>query len=488
MNWSLLVEILYYVILIAVVLRVIYDTENSSKTLGYLLLITFLPVVGMVFYFLVGMNYRKRKIYAKKMKADKKFAEALRKKHFEDAENLKEDTEDSVEGGDKLAKLLFNSNRSPLTTDNEVEVLINGENKFPVVLEILESAKEYIHLEYYIYADDETGKKIEEVLIRKAKEGVKVRMIYDDLGSRGIRRGMAKRLKKAGVEIYPFYEINFLLFANRVNYRNHRKIIIADGQQAFVGGINVSNDYVNSEKEANQKDKLFWRDTHLQLRGTAVWYLQYLFLLDWNYCAEQDLKPDKKFFPDIDTSDLKDPKIVQIASGGPDSDTPAIQHSMMQAINLAQKEVLITTPYFIPGDSLMDTIEICVRSGITVKMLLPGKSDSKIVKAASCSYYDRLLTAGVEIYEYQRGFVHAKTMVVDNTVSIVGTANMDIRSFDLNFEVNAIVYDDEIAEKLTDAFNDDLKDSVRITKEEWEKRSKFKQFLHNLARLLSPVL
>ena len=487
MNWSLLIEILYFVILIGTILRIIYDTTKPSKTLGYLLLVTFLPIAGIIFYFIFGVNYRKRKIYQKKKGTDKEFEKELRRKRFENADNLKDNSEDSIDGSDKLVKLLLNSNRSPLTTDNEVEVLINGETKFPAVLEILEAAEKYIHMEYYIFEDDETGQKIEKVLLRKAKEGVKIRMIYDDLGSRSIRRGMAKRLKKAGVEIYPFYEIKFMLFASRVNYRNHRKIIIADGKQAFVGGINVSNDYVNREKEAD-KDKLFWRDTHLKLRGTSVWYLQYLFILDWNYCAQDDLKPDEEFFPDIDTSDVKDPKIVQIAAGGPDSDTPAVMHSMMQAINLAQEEVLITTPYFIPGESLMDAIEISARSGVTVKLLLPGKSDSKIVKAASSSYYDRLLDAGAEIYEYQRGFVHAKTMVVDKKISVVGTANMDIRSFDLNFEVNAIVYDDEIAEKLVRAFKNDLSDSVRIDAEEWDKRGKMKQFLHNLARLLSPVL
>ncbi len=390
-----------------------------------------------------------------------------------------------LESNKELAYMLVKDSSSMLTANNDVKVLVNGENKFVDVLAALEKAKDHIHIEYYIYEDDETGQAVEKLLIKKASEGVKVRFIYDDFGSKKIRNSLAKRLRAGGVEAYPFYKIRFVKFASRLNYRNHRKIIIVDGSMAFTGGINVSDRYVNAAKK---KNKVFWRDTHLSIEGSGVTYLQYIFICDWNFCSGQTLQTEENFFPPASSLKNKGKKIVQIAASGPDSDHPTILYTFLQAINLAYDEILITTPYFIPGQSLLDALIVASLGGVKVKLLVPGKSDSALVNAAARSYYEDLLRAGVEIYLYNKGFVHAKSLVADSKVAIVGTANMDARSFELNFEVNAVIYDDDIANELRDVFLEDIKDAEKIDIKQWESRPMHKQLFEKMARLLSPVM
>jgi cardiolipin synthase len=471
--------------MILVCLRIVYDTRNNTKTLAYLLLVIFLPVIGILFYFSFGINYRKRKMYSKKLLKDDNLAKKLKADIFQYSKNTFEQNNEEVEKSRELALMLLRDGTSPLTANNSVKLLVNGENKFPEVLKALREAKKHIHIEYYIYEDDKIGRAIEDVLIQKAKEGITVRFIYDDFGSRSIRRKLVKRLKKGGVKVFPFYKVIFIAFANRINYRNHRKIIVVDGKTAFTGGINVSDRYINN---SNDTHKVFWRDTHLRIDGPGVQYLQYLFLCDWNFCAEDSVQPDEEYFPGEKDFPANANKVVQIAASGPDSDTPTIMFSLLQAINLATKEILITTPYFIPGNSLINALIIAALSGISVKLLVPGISDSRLVNHAARSYYEDLLNAGVDIYQYKKGFVHAKTMVTDTSIAIIGTANMDQRSFDLNFEVNAIVYDPEIANQLKSVFFEDLKDAERIDVTAWNERAWYKVLLEQVARLVSPLL
>ena len=288
-------------------------------------------------------------------------------------------------------------------------------------------------------------------------------------------------MKEAGVEVYPFHKVHFYLLANRYNYRNHRKIIVVDGQTAFVGGINVSDKYIN-----NKPGQLYWRDAHLRIDGPGVYYLQYLFISDWNFCCPKALKPEQLHF--VPNKVIKENTYVQIAASGPDSFQLSVLFSILQAIYLAKEEILITTPYFIPGDSIIEALRIAALSGLSVKLLVPGISDSKFVNAASKSHYNDLLQAGVEIYMYRKGFVHAKTLVTDGKLSIVGTANMDYRSFELNFEVNAIIYDRRFAEKMRKVFFDDLNDSQKIDPKRWYKRPAYRQFPEKIARLFSPIM
>jgi cardiolipin synthase len=450
---------------------------------GKIFFILFLPVVGVIIYFSFGINYRVRKIYNKKIISDDIISQRINARIILNSEKTIDQMNPELQKYKKLAQLLLNSNMSGLSGRNEVKLLLNGEQKFPEVLLALRNAKHHIHMEYYIFEDEKIGNEIKDILIEKAKQGVQVRFIYDDFGSRSIRKKLVPELKAAGVQAFPFYQIIFIALANRLNYRNHRKIIIVDGNIGFTGGINISDRYIN---DANDTKSLFWRDTHVKIMGPGVHYLQHLFISDWNFCSEESLEIQEPFFNTHEK--LNGDVEVQIAASGPDSDHPTILLNLIQAIGMADEEILITSPYFIPGISLLDALFVAALSGIKVKLLVPFESDSIWVAAAARSYYQELLDVGVEIFQYQKGFIHAKTMVIDEQLSFIGTANMDERSFELNFEVNTVIYDSGIAKQLKNAFEEDLTFSVPIDAKNWAARSARVQFPEKIARLLSPLL
>lgn len=481
MDWLYVIGAVYVVIVIAVCLRVIYETRSATKTMAYLLLILFIPIGGVLFYILFGINFWKTKLYNKKSMEDEKMLNSLKKEMKIYMRETMSPTDLSVDNNRELAVMVEKELRSPLTRRNKVKLLLNGEEKFPQVLEAIQNAKHHVHIEYYIYEQDVIGKQIVELLIQKATKGVQVRFIYDDFGSPTIKKKTEERMRNAGIEIYPFQKVHFYLLANRLNYRNHRKIIVIDGQIGFTGGINVSDKYIN-----NGSHKLFWRDTHLRIDGPGVFYLQYLFLTDWNFCSGRVLQPEELHFS-VPTN-CTDDCFLQVAASGPDSVQPSILFSLLQAIYLARKEILITTPYFIPGESILQALRVAALSGLSVKLLVPGVGDSRLVNAAAKSYYEDLLCAGVDIYMYQKGFVHAKTLVADGNLSIIGTANMDFRSFELNFEVNVMVYDRPFSEQLREVFFKDLEDAKKIDKDEWCRRPAYKQLPERIARLFSHVL
>jgi cardiolipin synthase A/B len=481
MNWYYIALIIYALLLIIVCLRIVYETRSTTKTVAYLLFALLIPVAGIVFYIIFGINYWKMKMYNKKSIEDEKIVKKLKKEMATYIDETIAATDLPDENHKELAVMLAKGLQSPLTRRNRVKLLINGEEKFPEVIAALRNAKHHIHIEYYIYEQDEIGEQIENILIEKATEGVQVRFIYDDFGSPTIKKKTEEKMKKAGIEIHPFQKVMFYMLANRLNYRNHRKIIVIDGQIGFTGGINVCDKYIN-----NKPGRLFWRDTHIRIDGPGVFYLQYLFLSNWNFCSGKILEPEKLHF--IAAAGHSDESFLQVAASGPDSAHPSVLFSLLQAIYLAKKEILITTPYFIPGDSIQEALKVAALSGLSVKLLVPGICDSKLVNAASKSYYKELLLAGVEIYMYQKGFVHAKSLITDGKLSIIGTANMDYRSFELNFEVNVILYDKKFSEKLRAVFFKDLEDSEKIDRERWCNRSAHIQLPEKLARLFSPVL
>ncbi|HSB93389.1 MAG TPA: phospholipase D-like domain-containing protein, partial [Flavitalea sp.] len=289
MNWLLVAEIVYIIVVVLVCMWIIYETRSTTKAICYLLIVIFLPIIGMFFYFSFGTNYRKRKIYNKKLIKDETIVTRVREKLL----NYSKDQ--FLEGGEPVARfkelgyMLARDSSSILTSGNRVTLLLNGEQKFEEVLRCISEAKSHIHIEYYIYEDDEIGRAIERLLVKKASEGVSVRFIYDDFGSRPIRRKLVRRLKKGGVSAFPFHKVLLWAFANRLNYRNHRKIIVIDGNIGFVGGVNVSDKYING---AGIKNKIYWRDTHLKIEGAGVLQLQHIFLSDWNFCAKDNIVPD----------------------------------------------------------------------------------------------------------------------------------------------------------------------------------------------------
>lgn len=330
-----------------------------------------------------------------------------------------------------------------------------------------------------INENDTIGNQIAEILIEKAKQGVKVRFIYDDFGSSKIRGLFVKKLQNAGVETAPFYKIKLHLLINRINYRNHRKIIVVDGTVSYIGGINVSDRYINPNKF-----NLFWRDSHLKIEGVSVLNLQRIFIADWNFCAQQSLVYSPALFPYVEDKKFGE-FLTQITASH--SEYPNIMYALIQAIALSRKEILITTPYFIPEKSFIDALIIAKKSGVDIHILVPGISDSFIVNTASFYYYEELLKAGINIYLYQKGFVHAKTMVCDEFVSIVGTANLDQRSFDLNFEVNTIVYEKELALKMKKEFLHDVENSIKLELDVWEQRPYYKKLSESILRLFFPI-
>jgi cardiolipin synthase len=462
-------------------LIVISENRSPSKTLAYLLLFFAVPYVGVLVYFVVGENYRKKKLYKKKWLTDQKNAERLGNYMVRLSEEIIREHIDTIEGNAQLVRLLVNDSKLPISVNNKVEVLFNGEEKFPAVMTALENAKHHIHIEYYIFEEGKIADKIKEILIRKSRQGVKIRIIYDDFGS-DLGRPYLTSLQESGISAAPFFKVYFHLLASRNNYRDHRKIIIVDGTIAFTGGINIGDKYYNDPARPN---KVYWRDTHLRIEGDAVKLFQYLFFLNWNFCCDEEIELNESYFPVCDAGGRQ---LVQVAYSGPDSDRASIMLSYFAAINNAREYVYITTPYFIPNESILNALKKAALSKVDVRLLVPGLSDSKFVNAAAMSYYEELLEAGVRIYLYKKGFSHSKVVIVDHSLSMVGTANMDIRSFDLNFEVNAVVFDTETHRKLKDAYLLDLSDSIEIDVERWKRRPKARRMLESTCRLISALL
>lgn len=480
-HYGVFLAIIIVLLDVVTIYRIIRDTHSPEKTLAYLLLVIILPVAGAIFYFSFGINYRKEKLYSKKVIEDDNLFHRIEERVMSDSHKIMSDNKEDLKDVDDMIQLLLTDSRCILTYNN-AELLINGEEKFPRAFEDMENAVHFIHLEYYIVEEGEVFDRLVNILKRKASEGVKIRFIYDDFGSHKVKRRKQDELRAAGIEAYPFYEIKIYALANRLNYRDHRKIIIVDGKVGYVGGINMSDKYTN-----DPPGKLFWRDTHIRLEGASVNNLQYHFIANWNFCSGQRLEVERAMFP-ADFSLRTGEDLVQIVAGGPDYDRPTIMLSYFTAIVMAKKRIYITSPYFIPNTSIFNALLKAALSGKDVRLLLPGISDSRIVNAAAKSYFSELLNAGVRIFLYKKGFIHAKTILMDDYVSMVGTANMDVRSFDLNFEINAVVYSRRVNTELYDAFLNDLKDSEEVDVVQWSQRGRGAEFIDACARLLSPLL
>ncbi len=478
-----LILFLYIAILIYTLLRILFDTYNSTKALVYILLVIIVPVIGIIVYFSFGINYRKHKLYSKQMKIDQDLRDQITGLYERQVNTLTEKDKYKLGNYDSLARFLL-TDPHELIGSNDYKLLINGENKFPEMFAAISAAEHHVHIEYYIWEDDTRGNQMKDVLIRKVKDGVRVRVIYDAFGSSGIRNNIVREMKKAGVQVFPILRIKFVHLANSINHRNHRKIVVIDGKIGFVGGINISDRYDN-----RLGNTIFWRDTHLKIEGPTAGSLQRHFIANWNFCSGETLTVNKVFFPHFHLPQIsghKEP--AQIVAGGPDYKRSYIQLSFFKIFTLAKERLYITTPYFIPDESTIIALKQSALGGVDVRLIVPEESDSRIVSAATKYYLEGLLSAGVRVYLYQKGFVHAKTIVADTFLSVVGTANMDIRSFDLNYEINAIIYGKEFGKKMEDRYYDDLKECKEISYSDWEKISKWRKLGYTIARLLSYFL
>ena len=466
--------------LFAVVI-VFFERRSPKSVWAWLLLLYFLPFLGFVFYLLLGVDLQKRKMFRIKEVEDQ-INEASRRQGHQIREIKEAHRDAHIKEYEDL--VLYNLERSGamLTDGNDVDILTEGEQKFDRLIEDLKQAKEFIHLQYYIIKDDVLFRRIRTVLEEKAAEGVEVRILFDAMGCRSVSGKYWKELEELGIRTAEFFPALLKRFHLRINYRNHRKIVIIDNKVAYVGGFNVGKEYIGLDPKFGH-----WRDTHLRICGNAVLYLQLRFLLDWNYAAKENLFSRGKYFEGIVPAE-RDRCEIQIISSGPDTSGQQIRDNYLRLIHKAQKSIYIQTPYFIPDDSVYDALQIAARSGIEVHIMIPCKPDHLFVYWATYSYIGDMVKAGAKCYTYDDGFLHSKGMVVDEQILCYGTANMDIRSFALNFEVNAVIYDEEKAKEMVGYFQQDLEHSTLITKDLYLGRSMIIRLKEQICRLLSPLL
>jgi len=471
------------VVVVGVVLScmfIIYERNSPSATLAWLLAMIFLPFVGLAAYFTFGR--RRVRMRLGLLRAIREHVGDIRHKLAFDRSLMAvlKATDDGVRRHD-LMLLAYRYPGLPPTLGNRMEVLKNAEEAYPAILESIESAEKYVHLLYYIFKPDSAGSSVMEALAKKASEGVEVRLLYDDIGSSELGPEFFRPLLDAGGMVFPYRPVYFSRFRTfYANFRNHRKIMVVDGRTAYTGGINIGDEYLGKDPAIG-----FWRDTNIRLTGQSASHLQLVFAEDWYYVTNELLGPDY-------VADFDEPApgggIVQIVPSGPDRAREQVAQVYFTAITSAKNTLYITTPYFIPDEAVQTALIAAALRGVDVRLLVPHKSDTKTVTYASRSYYRELLSAGCRIYEYKKGFVHAKTMTVDGELGIVGTANMDIRSFKLNFEVCAVCYDDDVAETLVEHFVADQKDAEQVRLATFSKRPRVDKFLENTARLLSSLL
>lgn len=471
---------LNYVVVIIVSLRIVLQNRNPVKTNAYILLLISLPIIGLLVFLFFGGRHRKKKLFNKKKLKDALLSDRLLREEYLLTFDSKKDLFDRLGQKRKIARFLTENQKTLIGNHNRVKVLKNGEEKFPELFESIKAAQNHIHIEYYIMEDGKILDDLEELLIEKAGSSVEIRIIYDGFGSSDLNPARLEKWKKAGIEFFPFMPVKLPIISDRLNYRDHRKIIVIDGKIGFVGGINISDRYDN-----RLNDKKYWRDTSIKIEGEAVRSLQVAFIFNWYFVSTEFLNDNNKYLPEIKIEEFCP---VQIAVSGPDSNWGYIMNCIFSAINTAEKCIRITTPYFIPSESILTALVNASLSGVNVEMLIPAKGDSKAVQFAMESYIEELLDAGIKIYRYKKGFIHAKTITVDGIFSMVGTTNMDVRSFDYNFEVSALIYDENICNSIDHQFGNDLKHAQLLNKEIWDKRNFSRRFAESICRLFSPVL
>ncbi|MCC0631378.1 cardiolipin synthase [Clostridioides sp. ZZV15-6388] len=474
-----------YVINFMVILNLIFrEKRNINTTLTWLLILVLIPALGFILYMAFGRNISKNNMFRVKEKDDK-----IIKSNILDTQVKLQSTSEidsEIHQHKDMIYALANSNNAHYTNNNDVWIYAESSQFFNTLLEELKKAKKYINIQFYIFKDDKIGTEIIDILVDKAKEGVEVRLLFDAVGGRTLKNSTLSRLKESGVKVGSFFP-SFLKIVNfNLNYRNHRKIVVIDGKVGFVGGYNVGDEYLGR----NPKFGL-WRDTHTKLTGDCVIDLNMRFILDWRYTTKEDLDLEKYFAESKTPSDCPSENIgIQIVSSGPDiSELDEIKYGYLKMIQKARKYIYIQSPYLILDSTFIDTLKIACLSGVDVRIMIPSKPDHPFVYWASYSYAGELLKFGAKIYTYgENAFLHAKTIVIDDSICSIGTANMDIRSFELNFEVNAFMYSSKKALEQRVIFENDILDSKEITLDVYNSRSTYIKIKESISRLLSSVL
>ncbi|MBP1990477.1 cardiolipin synthase [Paenibacillus eucommiae] len=456
------------------------ERRNVAATWAWLMVLVFLPSVGFILYLILGQNLSRRKLY--KIKGDR--FDTIRGVIYRQFQELEQGIvkykDPSISGYHDMIHMNLVSSFALFTQDNEVEIFKDGKSKFEALFHAIDAAEHHIHLLYFIVRNDDLGNRLVQALTEKAKAGVEVRFLYDDIGCSSLPQRFFHNLREAGGEAVAFFPSRIRYLNFRVNYRNHRKLAIIDGKYGFIGGFNIGDEYLGLMERFGE-----WRDTHLMIKGGAVLQIQSQFMLDWNLATRKEMQIEPQYYPvPIGRGTVG----MQIVASGPDSEEQQIKNGYIKMINSAKESIYLQTPYFIPDESLLTALKLAALSGVDVKIMIPSMPDHKLVYWASSSYLGELLNCGVKCYLYGKGFLHAKTMVVDGKIASVGTANIDIRSFKLNFEVNAFIYDTRTASKLMYLFEKDKESSTELTIEFYRNRSLMIKLKESCSRLLSPIL
>ena len=477
--FEIVLTAIYLINFILVVDLIFRGKRNIDNTLTWIVILVLVPPVGFILYAMFGRSIAKKNMFSVKEKEDKVIKDKILESYVEIESNL----DPYLDENKDIIYTLANSNNAHFTADNDVDIYPESNMFFNSLLEELKKAEVYINIQFYIFKDDRIGKEIIEILKEKAQTGVEVRLLYDAVGGRNLSRKAVKEMKEAGVQVANFFP-SFLNIINfNINFRNHRKIVVIDGKVGFVGGFNVGDEYLGRDPKFGE-----WRDTHIRLTGSCVIDLSMRFLLDWRYTTKENLDLAKYFTKKREKSTGN--VGIQIVSSGPDiTELDEIKYGYMKMIQKARDYVYIQSPYLILDKTLMETLKVACLSGVDVRIMIPSKPDHPFVYWASYSYAGELLNYGAKIYTYGGdAFLHAKTIVYDDSVASIGTANMDIRSFELNFEVNAFIYSEEKAREQRMIFERDIENSREITKEIYESRSTYIKIKESISRLLSPVL
>lgn len=468
--FSSLFILLYSLTVIGLSLVIIAENRNPLKTIPWVVVLLLAPGIGIIFYFFFGQDNRKQRVISRRT-----YKRIMKRPH---SGKLPADACTIPAEYQRLTTLLNKNNQASLLYGSQIDIYTSGIEKFNALKEDLRQAKSYIHLQYYIFCDDRIGNEIREILVRKAREGVKVRVLYDDVGCWNVPNRFFHEMRGAGIEIYPFLKVAFPIFTSKVNYRNHRKIVVIDGTTGYIGGMNIADRYTQGVSWGN------WRDTHFRIRGKGVHGLQAAFLIDW-YAVSKQFLNSKKFYPKVP---VYSDNILQIVTSGPVGPWRNLLQGIIHIVSNARKYIYIQTPYFLPTEGLNQALQIAALGGIDVRLMLPLHSDTRSANLASRSFIYDMLKAGAKVYFYKPGFLHAKLVISDDYITCIGSANMDFRSFEHNFEVNAIVYQQDFARQMKKIYLHDQQECERVMPETWKERPIRQKLGESFMRLFSPLL
>ncbi len=464
--------VLYFITVLAVVVVVLSENRNPVKSMAWVLVLVLLPVVGLVIYLIFGRSLKGMRLISRS-----DLRELQRMNDF----SYPTDVSSRLTSESRQLISLVNKLVGPHLFDaGGIEVFTTGADKFASLKRDIAAATDHIHVQYFIIENDAVGGELLALLMDKARQGVQVRVLYDYVGSFYFPHQVLRQMRNAGIEVHPFLELSFTQFAFRVNWRNHRKIVVIDGKVGYIGGMNVADRYVTGDKRWSA-----WRDTHLRLTGEAVMALQYSFAIDWNFTTRKLLtSPTMRYNGPVGNGGL----IMQMMGSGPTNRWNNISFVFFKAITLAKHRVFIQTPYFLPSDSLLKALESAALSGVDVRLMIPRRLDSEMLRLATGSYIKECLLSGIKVYMYEPTVMHAKVVIVDDEFVTTGSTNFDFRSFEHNFEFNVLVYNKEFNRKMRDVFDADMEHCTRLSMGKWKQRPLMQKALESIVRLISPIL